>query len=129
MRRRRGWPLPASRLDVTGNEFRRLALALHDVVEGARMGHPDFRANGRIFASLTTAEDWGVVKLTPEEQRELVKEEPDVFVPAAGNWGRQGFTKVWLAAANKGDVRGALTLAWEGITALPPPRPARRKKR
>ena len=35
------------------------------------MGHPDFRANGRIFASLTTAEDWGVVMITPEEQKEL----------------------------------------------------------
>jgi hypothetical protein len=114
---------------MTGNEFRRLALGLHDVVEGAHMGHPDFRANGRVFASLTTSEDWGVVRLSPEEQRELVRAEPDVFVPAAGSWGRQGFTKIWLAAADKGGVRGALTLAWEGINALPPPRTARRKKR
>jgi hypothetical protein len=114
---------------MTGSDFRRLALDLNDAVEGAHMGHPDFRANGRIFASLTTAEDWGVVMITPEEQKELIGSDPDVFVPAAGAWGRQGCTKIWLAAANRADVRGALTLAWERIVALPPPRKSRSKKR
>lgn len=114
---------------MTGAEFRRLALGLNDAVEGAHMGHPDFRANGRIFASLTAAEDWGVVMITPEEQQALIASEPDVFVPAAGAWGRQGCTKVWLASATKADVRGALTLAWERIVALPPPRKSRSKKR
>lgn len=114
---------------MTGDDFRRLALGLHGAVEGAHMGHPDFRANGRIFASLTTAEDWGVVMISPDEQRALIDSEPDVFVPAAGAWGRQGCTKVWLSAAKKAEVRGALTLAWERIVALPPPRKPRSKKR
>ena len=37
---------------ATETEFRRIALGMKDAVEGAHMGHPDFRVNGRIFATL-----------------------------------------------------------------------------
>ena len=114
---------------MTADDFREIALDLDGVVESSHMNPPDFRANGRIFASLTAAEDWGVVMITPEEQKELIGSDPDVFVPAAGAWGRQGCTKIWLTSAKKADVRGALTLAWERIVALPPPRKSRTKKR
>jgi hypothetical protein len=88
-------------------------------VEGAHVGHPDFRANGRIFASLTTGERRGGLKLTPAEQRALVGEHPRVFTPASGAWGRQGWTMVELEAAGGPAVRGALLLAWQNVMALP----------
>ena len=53
---------------VTANAFRRIALGMHTAVESEHMGHPDFRANGRIFATLDAEGDWGMVKLTPEQQ-------------------------------------------------------------
>jgi len=34
------------------NDFRRIALGLSDAGEGSHMAHPDFRVNGRIFATL-----------------------------------------------------------------------------
>jgi hypothetical protein len=34
------------------NDFRRIALGMEGAVEGAHMGHPDFRVNNRIFATL-----------------------------------------------------------------------------
>lgn len=37
---------------LTPDAFRRLALDLPGAIESAHMGHPDFRANGRIFATL-----------------------------------------------------------------------------
>jgi hypothetical protein len=37
---------------VRATEFRRLALSLPAAVEGAHMGHADFRVGGRIFATL-----------------------------------------------------------------------------
>ena len=37
---------------MTAEDFRRLALSLAGATEGAHMGHPDFRANGGVFASL-----------------------------------------------------------------------------
>src|SRR5262245_56799896 len=100
---------------MSPDDFRRLALEMPDAVEREHMGHPDFRANGKIFATLHTNDTFGMVKLTPEEQREFMRAEPDVFVPSSGAWGRQGCTNVRLAAARVEAVRGAVVLAWEHI--------------
>ena len=105
---------------MTGDDFRRLALALHGATEGAHMKHPDFRAAGRIFASLDAREQRGMAKLSPEEQREFLREYPDVFYPAAGAWGRQGCTMINLGLADEAAVRGALSLAWEGVVTRKP---------
>jgi predicted DNA-binding protein (MmcQ/YjbR family) len=107
-------------LRMTADDFRRFVLALPGTEEQAHMGHPDFRANGRIFASLHTGDTFGMVKVSPEEQGELLRQYRDTFVPSAGAWGRQGCTNVRLAVADAAAVRGAIALAWQGITALPP---------
>jgi hypothetical protein len=39
------------------DDFRRIALSMTDAIESAHMGHPDFRANGRIFATLSPDAD------------------------------------------------------------------------
>lgn len=98
---------------MTGETFRTLALALEGAEERAHMGHPDFRVNGRIFASLQADERRATVMVTPDEQASLLPQAPDVFVPAAGAWGRQGCTTIDLARADTALVRGALVLAWE----------------
>jgi hypothetical protein len=98
---------------MTSDEFRRLALELAGAIESSHMNHPDFRAHGRIFATLHHNDEWGMVKVTPEEQRELTWAHPAVFVPSAGAWGRQGCTNVRLAAADERTVRAAMLLAWE----------------
>ena len=53
-----------------------------------------------------------MVKLTPEFQRELVRDEPKVFQPFNGAWGARGCTKVHLLAAKRQTVRQALVAAW-----------------
>ena len=53
---------------MTVNEFRNLALGLPEASEAEHMGHPDFRVRGKIFATLGPDEEWGMVKLTPEQQ-------------------------------------------------------------
>ena len=98
---------------MTSDDFRRLALEMAGAIESAHMNHPDFRAHGRIFATLHHNDEWGMVKVTPEEQRELMRAHPAVFVPSAGAWGRQGCTNVRLAAADERTVRAAMLLAWE----------------
>ena len=97
---------------MTADHFRRIALAMTEASEGAHMGHPDFRVAGRIFATLHPDLKAGMVKLTPEQQREFVKSYPDVFEPEKGAWGLQGCTAVRLSAADEETVGEALTLAW-----------------
>lgn len=96
--------------------FRRIALAMTDAVEGAHGGHPDFRVHGRVFASLHADRMWGMVRLTPEQQQALVREQPGAFVPESGVWGRQGYTAVRLDAIGEEGLGVAMTLAWRNTT-------------
>lgn len=113
---------------MTADDFRDLALSMPDAVEGAHMGHPDFRANGRIFATLHPDDQWGMVKLAPAEQHEFMRLHPGMFVPSSGAWGRQGCTNVRLDAANRTTLRGAMTLAWQGAAEKERRRPVKAKR-
>jgi hypothetical protein len=96
--------------------FRRLALALPEALEAGHMGHPDFRAGGKIFATLGYPdEQWAMVKLTPEQQEALVAADPVGFTPAKGGWGRGGATNVRLRKAKVASVRTALLTAWRNV--------------
>jgi YjbR len=98
--------------------FRKLALALPGAVESAHMSHPDFRVGGKIFATLGYPdEQWAMVKLTPEQQAEIVRSEPAMFQPVKGGWGRGGATNVHLRAAQVAPVRAALALARQNLAA------------
>ena len=97
---------------MTPTQFRRLALDLPEAVEAAHMGHPDFRVDGKIFATLCPDETWGMVKLTPQQQAAFVGEHPKAFEPLNGAWGRHGCTEVILKASTKAIVAPALLAAW-----------------
>jgi hypothetical protein len=101
---------------MSSSRFRRVALGLPGVIEGAHQGHADFRVGKRIFATLGYPDDdWGMVKLTPEQQSILVEAEPDIFRPVPGGWGKQGNTNVRLTRADQATLQSALTLAWTNI--------------
>ena len=96
---------------MTSDEFRDMALSFPETEERSHMDHPDFRAGGKIFATLGPDGDWGMVKLTAEQQAVITRTDP-AFAPANGAWGRQGSTIVTLADADEATVRQALSAAW-----------------
>jgi hypothetical protein len=98
---------------ASATDFRRIALGLDGAIESAHMGHPDFRANGRIFATLHQDMLWGMVKLTPEQQQRFVRGDAGSFKPESGAWGAAGSTAVQLATVNDETLGEALTLAWQ----------------
>jgi hypothetical protein len=110
---------------MTADDFREIALSMQGAIERAHMGHPDFRVNDRIFCTLHSNDQWGMVKLTPEVQREVIRTHPKMFEPASGAWGRQGSTMVRLDVADKGTVRGAIVLAWQTAVDKPPKKPVK----
>jgi hypothetical protein len=84
------------------------------------MNHPDFRANGRIFATLSYPDDKSaMVKLAMADQQRLVAAHPHVFYPAKGAWGLQGSTMIHLDAAHPDLMTQALELAWQDNAASP----------
>jgi hypothetical protein len=101
---------------MTPAEFRVAALSLPGARENAHHGHPDFRVGRRIFATLGWPDqDWGVVKLTTEEQQLRVAAQPDIFKPVPGAWGRDGNTQVRLATVDELTLKSALLAAWRRV--------------
>ena len=99
---------------MTADDFRRLALRLEGAEEGSHMGAVDFRVGGRIFATLASQDQgYGNLMLSPAQQTEFVREQPNIFLPIAGGWGRMGATHIRLAAAKEDVLAGALHTAWK----------------
>ncbi len=102
---------------MTVDDFRQMALSFPGAIESAHMNHPDFRVNGKIFATLPNPDNgYAMVKLPPDQQQSFVELQPSAFVPVKGGWGRQGATNVQLKAVKEDALRGALTLAWQNAS-------------
>jgi hypothetical protein len=95
-------------------------------VEGAHMGHPDFRANGKIFATLYPDGKAGMVKLTRVQQQDFISADSAAFVPASGAWGRQGCTTVQFDLIDEDKLGEAITLAWQNTNRVATPGKPRR---
>ena len=77
------------------------------------MNHPDFRVAGKVFATLGYPnKSFGMVRLTPEEQDNFLREYPNAFNPCSGAWGRKGCTNVLLEATDVSAIKRALLVAW-----------------
>jgi hypothetical protein len=99
---------------MNADDFRRIALSFEGAEESSHMGAPDFRVQGKIFATLASQrQGYGNLKLTPEQQADFVRELPEVFFPIPGGWGRMGMTHIRLAEANEEVLAGALRTAWQ----------------
>ena len=98
---------------ATADDFRRIALSFEGAEERAHMAHPDFRVNGRIFATLGAPDaGHGMVALMPEQQEDFIALAPGAFRPANGAWGRRGSTLVTLHAVSGDVLEAALAAAW-----------------
>ncbi len=113
---------------MSPDAFRRLALGFSGAAESSHQRHPDFRVGGKVFATLGYPDkNWGMVRLTPEQQSDFLYDAPEVYSPAAGAWGKQGCTCVRLRAATRVTLLPALEAAWSNVTlALAKARPRRR---
>ena len=101
---------------MTIDEFRAIALALPNAIEGAHSGHPDFRVAKRVFATLGYPTDgWAMVKLTPGQQALAVAAHPKALKPANGAWGKKGSTLAQLSALTARAAEGLIRQAWENL--------------
>jgi len=113
---------------MTPNEFRQIALKMNGATEGAHMGHPDFRANGKIFATLYPDGESGMVKLMPDQQQDFMRADSATFAPASGAWGRQGCTTVRLESVEEEALGEAMTLAWQNTLKTKVPAKSNRRR-
>jgi len=100
---------------VDGHFVRQTALALPQSVEQDHHGIPSFRAGGKIFATLRFDPPRLMVKLDPEDQRNLCAGHPDIIEAVPGYWGRKGSTFVVYERCDAPLVEALLRLAWSGV--------------
>ena len=112
---------------VTADEATALAMGLGEVTAVPHFDRTAFRTPRRIFATL--AADGADLNLMfdPELQAFYCEQAPDAFAPVPGGWGRNGATRVLLAAADPATLKGAL-MAAHARANLPPPAKARKGK-
>lgn len=101
----------------------KLASALPDAEERDHFGKPCYRINGRIFATLHPADRRLVVKLPVDERMALNDLDPATVHAVPGAWGRQGWTFVELARADRRQVARLLRIAYDLV--LTPTKKAR----
>ena len=76
-------------------------------------GHPDFRVNNKIFATLWPAEARAVVKISPEDQAVLLKKSPKTFSTNA--WSKHGWTNVHLRHIDAKIFRDLVEDSWRAV--------------
>ena len=98
---------------MTAERFRQMALALPEAKESAHREHPDFRVNGKIFATLWPNQSTAVVKLPLADQSALVQMDPDAF--SLNAWSYQGATTVHLKHVALMQFRKVVQAAWRNV--------------
>jgi predicted DNA-binding protein (MmcQ/YjbR family) len=113
-------------MSITAQRVRELVAGLADAQEGAHHGHPDFRVNKKIFATLSEAEDRAALRLTSVEARALAERSPAAFRLVSE---REPVTwvSVLLASAEEPEFSDLLEEAW-GLRMNEAPRRARPRR-
>lgn len=87
-----------------------------DAVEVDHHGIPSFRVRGKIFCTIHLKQPRLMVKLDPEDQRNLVEAHPEVVEAVPGFWGRKGSTFVAYEEAGDQLIETLLSLAHANVT-------------
>jgi len=96
---------------ATGEDLRRLALALAGTIEAQHVDRRAFRV-ARIYVTLHPDGLTANFKFTPEDQALKCLVAPDAFAPVPGGWGPMGWTTATLARLTEADLALALETAW-----------------
>lgn len=81
---------------ITPDDFRTLALQFTEATEVPHFENASFRVKKKIFASLNTKENRGVLKLTEMQQSVYCVWDTTACYPVPNKWGKQGWTIVEL---------------------------------
>jgi predicted DNA-binding protein (MmcQ/YjbR family) len=97
------------------DDIRRLALALPETTEADHHGMPSFRVKGRIFCTIHVQQPRMMVKLEPEDQRNLTDAHPGVVEPVPGYWGQGGSTFAYYEKADVALIEMLLRMAYANV--------------
>jgi len=97
---------------ATGNDLRRLALALDGTTEAPHFDRAAFKVT-RIYVTLAADGKTANFKFTPDEQEFKCMIAPQAFAPVPNAWGKQGWTTATLSKLRVAELKAALAMAWQ----------------
>jgi len=95
-------------------DVRRLALSLPEACEAPHFHLTSFRVRGKIFATMGEGRPL-MLKVSPEDQANLVADDPARISPVPGAWGRKGSTFVEIESLPLERLETLVGLAWAGV--------------
>lgn len=97
---------------ATGDDLRRMALALPDTTEAPHFDRAAFKV-ARIYVTLAADGLTANFMFSPEEQALKCLTAPDAFAAIPNAWGKRGATTATLANLTAAELESALKTAWE----------------
>jgi hypothetical protein len=105
-------------MGLSANRVRELVAQLAGAHEGMHHGHPDFRVEKRIFATLSEKEDRVALRLTAIEARSLAQDQPQAF-RLVSDREPFGWVSLPLDAIDEDALSDLLEEAWRHVAAPP----------
>lgn len=97
---------------VSLETVRKLAMSFPEAEEKPHFEKASFRVKKKIFATLSKEKQRCVVKLSPIDQSVFMTGRAEIFHPATGAWGKQGWTIIELKKVRKDLFIDALTTSY-----------------
>ena len=98
---------------ITVATARKIILSMPEAEEHRHHGHPDFRVNNKIFATLWPTETRAVVKLALADQEVLLKSSPKTLSTNA--WSKHGWTNIHLQHIDPKLFQQLIEDSWRGV--------------
>lgn len=95
------------------DDIRRAALALPEAYEAPHFDMASFRVGKKIFCTIHTQAPRIMLRLDPEDQRNL--SDGEVITPVPGYWGRNGSTFVDYRRLAPERLPGLMRMAWATV--------------
>jgi hypothetical protein len=100
---------------LSRGDVRRIALSLPEVSEAAHFDLTSFRVGKKIFCTMGENRPPIMLKLEPEDQANLVADDPARIEPVPGYWGRKGATFVRFETLDEERLASLMRLAWATV--------------
>ena len=97
----------------TPDDVRRAALALPEAYEAPHFDIASFRVNRKIFCTIHTDAPRIMLKLDPQDQRNLA--DGDAIQAVPGYWGKGGATFVYYEKLPAERLAGLMRMAWANV--------------
>jgi predicted DNA-binding protein (MmcQ/YjbR family) len=100
---------------LTEADVRRIALSMPEASEEVHFESASFCVNKKIFCTLATGAGRTTVKLSSEDQHNMVAHDPASISPVAGYWGKKGWTEVQFPSLDDAQLMTLMRLAWATV--------------